>query len=303
MTTLKIDHPVHTLNNQLLLPPGTLLSSEALNEMISVSKDKSYQIIPILTYDTVRQDLVDSLLCDPYKMVFDDQQKTAELLSFMEKIRTVLPILESLNYFKQSDSYTYLHILKVFALSTLISQSLVDNYQDLMQESMAGPIHDFGKICVPLQILKKTKPLTRNERGILEHHALAGYVLLSYYLKDSSSFFAKVAKEHHERRDGSGYPLGIPLTDRMLEIIVVSDVYDALISIRPYRKTAYDNRTALEEITKMATQGKLGWDVVKTLVSCNRSTKPHYKECLVSTEERGTPPKDNNYGIIVDEDS
>jgi HD-GYP domain-containing protein (c-di-GMP phosphodiesterase class II) len=179
----------------------------------------------------------------------------------------------------------------------------VENYQNLIRESMAGPIHDLGKICIPLKILKKTNPLTRTERGIIEHHTSAGYVLLSYYLKDSDSFLAKVAKEHHERRDGSGYPLGISVTDQMLEIIMVSDIYDALISTRPYRGTAYDNRTALEELTRMAAEGKLGWDVVKALVACNRGTKPHYKECIVSTEERGAPPKDNRYGIINDVES
>jgi HD-GYP domain-containing protein (c-di-GMP phosphodiesterase class II) len=225
------------------------------------------------------------------------------MLKFMERIFTILPTLESLYYFKQYDNYTYLHILKVFALSTLLSQTLVENYQNLIRESMSGPIHDLGKICIPLKILKKTNPLTRTERGIIEHHTSAGYVLLSYYLKDSDSFLAKVAKEHHERRDGSGYPLGISVTDQMLEIIMVSDIYDALISTRPYRGTAYDNRTALEELTRMAAEGKLEWDAVKALVACNRSTKPHYKECIVSTEERGKSPKDNRYGIINEEGS
>jgi len=167
---------------------------------------------------------------------------------------------------------------------------------------MAGTIHDFGKICVPLKILKKSDPLTRSARGILEHHALAGYVLLSYFLQDYQSFSAQVAKEHHERRDGSGYPLGISLKDRMIEIIAACDIYDALLSPRPYRPTAYDNRTALEEITEMAKEGKFDWELVQTLVSYNRKDKPYFRDCKISAEKRGTPPADNLYGVIVEED-
>ena len=123
-------------------------------------------------------------------------------------------------------------------------------------------------------------------------------MLLSYFLKDSRSFAARVAKEHHERRDGSGYPFGISLKDRMVEIIAVCDIYDALLSPRPYRPISYDNRTALEEITEMAQGGKLSLDVVKVLVSHNRKDKPHFRECRLSTEKRGTAPAENLYGNI-----
>jgi len=127
-------------------------------------------------------------------------------------------------------------------------------------------------------------------------------VILSHFLQNHRSFAAQVAKEHHERRDGSGYPLGISLKDRMVEIIAVCDVYDALLSPRPYRPIPYDNRTALEEITEMAKEGKLSWEVVQTLVSHNRKDRPHFRECEVSTEKRGTPPADNLYGVIVEKE-
>jgi len=182
-----------------------------------------------------------------------------------------------------------------------MSRDLLENSGDWIREAMAGTIHDIGKICVPLQVLKKTNPLTRADRGILEHHALAGFVLLGYLLQDHWSFAAQVARDHHERRDGSGYPLGISLRDRMVEIIAACDVYDALLSQRPYRFTPYDNRTALEEITEMAHGGKLCWEVVQALVSHNRRDKPHFGDCRVSTEVRGSPPPDSLYGVIVNE--
>jgi HD-GYP domain-containing protein (c-di-GMP phosphodiesterase class II) len=220
----------------------------------------------------------------------------------MEKIRFSQPALEFLDYFKKYDFYTYRHLLVVFAMSINLARDLLEKPEDWLLALMAGTMHDFGKVCVPLEVLQKKEPLSRSERGILEHHTLAGYVILSYFLQNHRSFAAQVAKNHHERRDGSGYPLGISLKDRMIEIIAACDVYDALLTPRPYRPTPYDNRTALEEITEMAKQGKLSWEVVKTLVSHNRKDRPNFRECEVSTEKRGTPPADNLYGVIVDKE-
>jgi HD-GYP domain-containing protein (c-di-GMP phosphodiesterase class II) len=189
----------------------------------------------------------------------------------------------------------------VFALSTLLAKDLIPDYQECIRLSATGPTHDIGKVCVPLHVLKKETPLTKTERSFLEHHAAAGYVLLSYYCKNTQHLACRVAFDHHERKDGSGYPRGIPLKDPLVEIIAVSDIYDALIMPRPYRSSAYDNRTALEEITEMAKQNKIGWDVAKALIAHSRKSHPHYREMTISAEKRGTPPSYNVYGIIAEE--
>ena len=302
MEISKLDYPVYTLDNRLLLPAGKRLTPETLDALIATNKVTSYQVVSFLKDGTVYEDILSLLQKTPYDVIFDEPEKTIAL-SLMEKIHFILPVLESLSYFKEYESYTYRHILIVFALSTIMARDLLENSEDWIREAMAGTIHDFGKICVPIQVLKKSDPLTRADRDILEHHALAGFVLLSYLLQDRRSLAARVARDHHERGDGSGYPLGISLRDRMVEIIATCDVYDALLSPRPYRLTPYDNRTALEEITEMAHGGKLSWEVVQALVSHNRRDKPHFGDCRVSAEVRGNPPADSLYGAIVDEDS
>ena len=297
----KLDYPVHTLGNRLFLPAGKLLTSEALDELIATNKGTSYKTLPFLEYGTVYQDILLLLQNPPYHVIFDEL-KSEIVLNLMKKISFIPPVLESLDYFKENDFYTYRHSLMVFAMSTIMARDLLEKSEDWIMEAMAGSIHDLGKICVPLQILEKSDPLTRTDRSIVEHHALAGFVLFSYFLQDRRSFAAWIAREHHERRDGSGYPLGISLRDRMVEIIAACDVYDALLSPRPYRPTPYDNRTALEEIIEMAQGGKLSWDVVQTLVSHNRKDRPHFRECRVSSEKRGIPPADNLYGVIVEKE-
>jgi len=302
MTNLRLGHPVCTLDNRLLLEAGTDLTSEILEELISSHKGESCEVVSLLGYGTVYRDLVQFMRQGPYRVIFDDPARRTNLLSLIEKVRQPLPILESLNLFKKHDPYTYRHILMVFAFSTLLAQDLVRDYGDLLREAEAGPMHDFGKVCVPFHILKKTDPLARIEKTILENHTSAGFVLLSYYLQDYRSLGALVARDHHERRDGSGYPLGIALIDSMVEIVAVCDIYDALISTRPYRPTSFDNRTALEEIVEMSLQGKFGWEVVQILVAYNRKDKPYFKDCKISTERRGKPPEGNLYGVIVDQD-
>ena len=162
---------------------------------------------------------------------------------------------------------------------------------------MVGPMHDIGKICIPLEILQKKTPLDPSERCHLEHHALAGYALLAYYLRDPRCLAARTARDHHERRDGSGYPRGIRLQDPMVEIIVACDIFDALTSPRPYRPQSFDTRSALEVLADMAAKGALGHDVVRALVGFNRKSHPCFRDCEISQERRGTPPSENVYGV------
>jgi len=299
LSSLFVDYPVYTLDKKLLLPGNTHIGRKTLDSIISSNNRNPYKTYSLFNYGSVKHDFLNFLSTPNYQVIFADQGKKKTVLAVLEKVRLISPVLESFDYFKKYDVDTYRHILTVFALSTLLAMDLLTHKKDLLKEYLAGPTHDFGKICVPLGILKKTSPLTKKEKSILEHHAVAGYILLSYYYRDRNNFYAKVARDHHERKNGSGYPRRLKLKDRMIEIVAVSDVYDALISPRPYRPTSYDNRSALEEICTLSEKKQLSWKVVKALIALNRSAKPHYKNCEISREKRGIPPPKNLYGIIA----
>lgn len=296
-------YPVYTLGNRLLIPAGTLLSEEVLESAIFQHAAGPYESHALLLHGSVRKDIYHFLSRPPYQWIFPDQRRIASIMNTMESVCLSNPILQSLDFFKENDFYTYAHILNVFALTTMLAGELIEDYSDLIQEAAAGPSHDIGKISVPTHILRKSIPLTPAERRIVHHHSTAGYVLLSYYLRDTRNFAARVARDHHERKDGSGYPMGIHLMDRWVEIIAACDVYDALLSARPYRPIPYDNRTALEEITTMAETGKLSWEVVQVLVAYNRKDRPHYSECKISRVKRGSPPRGNMYGLVAEEEN
>lgn len=303
MNDLTLSYPVRSLDNKLLLPAGTKLSADIINDLISEAGNISYNKYSLLKHGTIEKDILGFITIPPYNVIFSDNKIIDELLNFMKNVHLISPVIESLDYFKANDSYTYRHILNVFALCVPISIVMMSDHWIRLNEAANGPLHDIGKICVPIHILKKASPLTHEERSILEHHSVAGYVLLSYYFQHPEDSFALVARDHHERRDGSGYPRGIKLKNHFVDIITVCDVFDALISDRPYRSAAYDNRTAIEVITEMGENSILNRKVIKALVSFNRKVKTHYTDCKVSLEKRGKPPLFNSYGVSEDDNN
>ena len=117
----------------------------------------------------------------------------------------------------------------------------------------AAPLHDIGKIAIPDSILLKPGKLTAEEFGIMKTHALMGAALLSHSRSPLMQRAEVIARTHHERWDGSGYPSklagdAIPLEGRIAAVI---DVFDALTHERPY-KAAWTIEDALAEIQKCA---------------------------------------------------
>jgi len=299
MPNLTLDYPVYSLDRRMMLPAGSILSEEDLHTLISSSSTDYQNKTSLMQFRTVKKDILDFVRQPPGNAVFSNKDELNEVIELMEQVQLARPTLDSIEYFKKYDSYTYRHILMVFAYLTLLSRDFVSNYQSRIRDVATSPLHDFGKICVPIEILTKASPLTRDERKNLEHHTTAGYILLCCYSQNVGSLDARVARDHHERRNGSGYPAGISLNDRMVEIVAVCDVYDALTSTRPYRPVSFDNRSALENITMMAERNEVSWEVVQALVAHNRKGKPRFSECRVSIEKRGVIPPNNVYGILA----
>jgi HD-GYP domain-containing protein (c-di-GMP phosphodiesterase class II) len=300
---LVLRYGVNTLDGRQLLPAGTCLDGDVM-ERLACSAATQWQQASLLEYGTVRADLRRHLTFDiPYRNFPRDTAVSVGkgMEALMAAVKLPLPVLECLSYFRDNDYYSYRHVLAVFALYSLLAHDMRGEMDPSTLDIAAGPLHDIGKVCVPLSILEKRTPLRRAERDFVEHHAVAGYVLLAYYLKDAEAFAARVARDHHERRDGSGYQLGIRLQDSEVEMVAVCDIYDALVNPRPYRRGSFDNRTALEVITGMAEKGTVSWTSVRRLVAANRRDRPRPDACVVSLEKRGTPPAENNYGMIEEE--
>jgi HD-GYP domain-containing protein (c-di-GMP phosphodiesterase class II) len=302
MEPLVLRYPIYDLDNRLLLTAGTVLTDEVIAVLIASNKDAPFEAHPLLSHGSVRSDLLSFLFPLPFQVIFKGEETIAQFLGIMKHVSLITPFFRVLDYFKQHDPFTYRHMLVVYSLSGLLYKDLFPDAKEWSGNMATGYIHDIGKLNIPPQILKKPTPLTPGERDMIMHHTITGHVLSCHYLRDPQAIMAVIERDHHERRNGSGHPRGIRLSDPLVEIIAVCDVYDALISPRPYRPVAYDNRSALEVITTMAEREEISWDAARVLVARNRKEIVHYSKLGISTEKRGIPPSGNNYGIVTREE-
>lgn len=145
------------------------------------------------------------------------------------------------------DPETGAHILRMAHYSRLIAQQLGLPQEEQELILRAAPMHDMGKIAIPDHILLKPGRLSDEEMVIMKRHAEYGYEILRGSASTLLDVAATIARSHHEKYDGSGYPSGlvglaIPLHGR---IVAVADVFDALTTERPY-KPAWELERALQ---------------------------------------------------------
>ncbi|QEC50607.1 HD domain-containing protein [Baekduia soli] len=164
--------------------------------------------------------------------------------------RTQLEILQRLSRAAEwRDEDTGLHITRMGKLSELLAEALGLPAHETETLGHAAVAHDMGKIAIPDRILLKPGPLTPDERIEMQRHAAIGASMLGDSESDVMQLAETIARTHHERWDGSGYPDGlrgpeIPLAGR---ICGLCDVFDALVSERTYKQPWPLDR-ALDEI-------------------------------------------------------
>lgn len=146
---------------------------------------------------------------------------------------------------KKADEASFLHSLSVSALMIAFGRAIKLAEPVVHELAVGGLLHDIGKIAIPVSILRKSGRLTGNEAAVIQKHPVYGFEMLKRHGQVSTEIL-DIALFHHERYDGTGYPrklkgAEIPLNARLA---AVCDVYDALTSIRPYKR-AFSQTEAL----------------------------------------------------------
>ena len=172
-----------------------------------------------------------------------DEVRKATFEIVQRERETVVRLSKAAEY---RDPETGAHILRMAHYSELIAKGLglTQAEQDLLLQ--AAPMHDIGKVGIADHILLKPGRLTPDEFEIMKQHAIFGYEILKGSASRVLQAGAEIARAHHEKFDGSGYPNGlagesIPIFSR---IVAVADVFDALTSERPYKKAWALDRAA-----------------------------------------------------------
>ena len=168
------------------------------------------------------------------------------------------------------DPYTQGHCQRLarYAVALGAHRDLPDD--DLAALHRGGLLHDVGKVCVPDGVLLKPGPLTADEFVVMQRHTVVGDTILGNLR--SLRPVRPIVRHHHERLDGSGYPDGlrgdaIPL---LAQIVGLVDVYDALMTDRPYRH-ALPAETVYAELLAEAAKGWRDRTLVEDLIVLGRS--------------------------------
>ena len=144
----------------------------------------------------------------------------------------LMDILSNIRYF---DDSTYAHSLNVALLANILGRWLHFDDTKLKQLTVAGMLHDIGKVMIPKEIIQKPGKLTEEEFQAIKQHPVLGYKLLSAKNVDDEISFA--ALMHHEKCDGTGYPTGAKREQirDTAKLIAIIDVYEAMTANRCYR--------------------------------------------------------------------
>ncbi len=176
------------------------------------------------------------------------KEKVRERTAELEK--TQIEIVERLGLAAEyRDEETGNHIKRISEYCRFLGQSSGLSSGECDTLALASTMHDLGKIGIPDNILLKPGKLTEDERIIMKTHTTIGAKMLSGKNSSLLNMAEKIALTHHEKWDGSGYPMGIKKDDIPLvgRITCICDVFDALTSERPYKK-AWLIEDAMDEI-------------------------------------------------------
>jgi two-component system, LuxR family, sensor histidine kinase TtrS len=169
-----------------------------------------------------------------------------------EKVKSYQNFIDALvNMIEQRDTYTAGHTVRVAHYAELIAREMELSEKEISQLVAAAKLHDIGKVVTPDSILLKPSKLNSLEYELIKEHVSAGYEVLSTI--HSYKELAEIMLYHHERYDGSGYPLGkaggdIPLLGH---IMAVADSFDAMTTNRIYkpRKEVHESLKELGELS------------------------------------------------------
>ncbi len=174
--------------------------------------------------------------------------RTKEMLALEQRNKDYDEILQILSHLLEAkDSYTASHSDNVRKLSLNLARALELSPDEVFEISVAASLHDIGKVRIPDSIINKNGKLTDEEFQIIKNHPVESYNMLEGL--ESFGNIRNIARHHHERYDGYGYPDKLARNEISLgsKIVAVADTYDAITTTRSYRK-AHTHEYALKEI-------------------------------------------------------
>lgn len=212
------------INTQLAegIEPEDFVEPELKAKMLTSIRKAFDESLKKMTFQSSRQ-------------IYQEITSVAEtvVMNILSKDKYLFQMIDIRDY----DGYTYSHSLYVGILSVLLGRYIGLPLNRLNDLALCGLLHDIGKTDIPIEITNKNGPLTDDEFEVMKQHPNISYEKLGQNTIISQAVLQGI-RTHHEKFNGTGYPLGLAGEDIPLygRILAIADVYDALNSTRPYRK-------------------------------------------------------------------
>lgn len=247
---MKLGRAIINAHEQVLLAEGTILSQKFINRLLKLNIPSVYidegflpdvQVEDVISEKTRYRaiQLTRQIFCDSYharSLVGLDRMESI-INNIIEELLNNKNIVVNLADIRSNDEYTFGHCVNTCVLSLITAITMGYTRRQLYMLAVGAILHDLGKTLIPPEILNKPAKLNREEMCLIKKHPEYGFWLLDR--NDQISKASKLAVlHHHERYNGTGYPLGLQ-GDQIPEfstIVGIADMYDALTADRVYRK-------------------------------------------------------------------
>jgi len=249
------------------LKPGMLLGKDIVSTSLSFMLKKGVTLTPEYISYLSGKGYLGAYIADPGSAdvevvepisfkTLENGVKAVEKMDIGELMASARQIVEDISRLKSLsidlldlrsfDDYTFRHSVNVAVYAVAVATYMDFNEEDLTRIALAGICHDLGKQKIPIEIINKPGALSDAEFALIKKHPVFSFEMLQSHA-EISSVVRQAVLCHHENENGSGYPNGkdgreLPLMAKILHAV---DVYDALISRRPY-KNPYSPAEAFE---------------------------------------------------------
>ena len=253
----------YNYNDKLVLPEGLVLNEKAIeklrqNGITSVMIDDEAGAVPAAE-DTENSYAARLRATPEFKKYKEDFEQTVQVMSqtmndvvtknapleadkLVDEAMSILHppggdvnVFDMVHNMRQYDDITFAHSLNVGLICNVFAGWLGLSESEIRLATECGIFHDIGKMTIPEEIIKKPGKLTDGEFAIIKTHPVEGYKILMKY--DVDDHVRQAALMHHEKCDGSGYPLGLKsdAIDYYAKMVCIADVYEAMTANRKYR--------------------------------------------------------------------
>jgi HD-GYP domain-containing protein (c-di-GMP phosphodiesterase class II) len=279
------------VDGSLIMKAGTEMTDENLKKVAAGHAHKKLRYIQGTFLAEDVRIIIRERNC---RDMFSDKARKEKIIDVFDHIGLTSPLRHEMELMKKRSIHLYHHSIAttIMALGMVAGKMVED--KDLDKIGVAMLLHDLGMTRIDQKLLQNTDHLSSQEFAEIQSHAAIGSVLINYYMGDGIG--VTVAYRHHENR-GHGYPKDGGKPSKIVELSTVVDIFNALISHRPFRMFSYDVRGAIDVLIEMSEANKVEKAFVKLLAAAYRHTDESLDKLELSEEKMGFTPEKNYYGL------